>query len=85
MTDARIITREVLLELANDIYRTAFEAGFEAGSLVSCLEKSEPASEFVPLKHLKLKENQPRFTAEPTTFTFTSTPDTITKTTNEGG
>lgn len=62
MTDARIITREVFLELANDIYRTAFEAGFEAGSLVACLEKPEPTSELVPLKHLKLKENQPRFT-----------------------
>ena len=62
MTDARIITREVLLELANDIYHRAFEAGYEAGSLVACLEPPEPVSNFVPLKHLKLRENQPRFT-----------------------
>lgn len=62
MTDARIITREVLLELANDIYRKAFEAGYEAGALVACLETPPPASTYVPLKHLKLRENQPRFT-----------------------
>lgn len=57
MTDARIITREVLLELANNIYRTAFEAGYEAGSLVACLETPEPGSNAVPLKGLKLTPN----------------------------
>lgn len=61
MTDARIITREILLELANDIYNRAFEAGYELGQKMACLETPEPTSNFVPLKHLKLKENQPRF------------------------
>jgi len=57
MTDARIITREVLLELANDIYRTAFEAGYEAGQLMACLEKPEAAAELPLLKGLKLTVN----------------------------
>lgn len=61
MTDPHIISREVFLELANDIYRKAFEAGFEAGALVACLETPEPDTNFVPLKHLKLKENRTRF------------------------
>lgn len=57
MTDARIISREVLLELANDIYRTAFEAGFELGAKSACMETPEPVSEYVPLKGLKLTVN----------------------------
>ena len=66
MTDARIITREVLLELANDIYNRAFEAGYEAGSLVACLEQPEPGTTAGLVKRLKLTEN-PRPT-NPMTF-----------------
>lgn len=57
MTDARIITREVFLELANDIYRTAFESGYEQGAKMACLETPEPASELPLLKGLKLTVN----------------------------
>ncbi len=62
MTDARIITREELLEFVQAERHRAFEDGYELGQKMACLEKPEPASNAVPLKHLTLRENQPRFT-----------------------
>jgi len=58
MTDARIITREVLLELANDIYNRAFEAGYELGQKMACLDKPEPRTNAI-----KLDIGTHRFTA----------------------
>lgn len=39
MTDARIITREELLEFTRDIAAQAFEMGYELGQKMACLEK----------------------------------------------
>lgn len=85
MTDARIITREVLLEVVQAERHKAFEDGYELGQKAACLEKPEPASNFVPLKGMTLKPQFDFSLDEPTTFTFTSTPDTITRATNKGG
>ena len=42
MTDARIITREVLLEVVQAERHKAFEDGYELGQKVACLAKPEP-------------------------------------------
>lgn len=50
MTDARIITREELLEFVQAERHRAFEDGYELGQKMACLEKPEPDH-----KKLKLK------------------------------
>lgn len=42
MTDARIITREELLEVVQAERHKAFEDGYELGQKVACLERAEP-------------------------------------------
>lgn len=45
MTDARIITREELLEFVQAERHRAFEDGYELGQKMACLEKPEPKKE----------------------------------------
>lgn len=49
MTDARIITREELLEFVQAERYKAFEDGYELGQKMACLEKPEPRHNAITL------------------------------------